>query len=61
MADWAAMHLEGVEEHVDQNGVLKIDEFFKEKLDRYQNEKVKIGITGDSGAGKSSYINAIRG
>ncbi|KAJ7376197.1 Interferon-inducible GTPase 5-like [Desmophyllum pertusum] len=38
-----------------------MDEFFKKKLKSWQDVEVNIGITGDTGAGKSSYINAIRG
>ncbi|KAJ7387310.1 Interferon-inducible GTPase 5-like [Desmophyllum pertusum] len=39
----------------------EVKKFFKKTLDRWQNIEVNIGITGDSGAGKSSFINAIRG
>ncbi|KAJ7360133.1 Interferon-inducible GTPase 5-like [Desmophyllum pertusum] len=60
MCDWELITPEEVKEYVDQNGVSNIDEYFKKKLERWQDIEVNIGITGDSGAGKSSYINAIR-
>ena len=62
--DWeyvTAEDAEEVKEYIVQNGVSNIRELLKEKLDRWQEAEVNIGITGDSGAGKSSYINAIRG
>ncbi|KAL9953050.1 hypothetical protein ACROYT_G040401 [Oculina patagonica] len=62
--DWELLSAEDVEEfkeHVDQNGVSKMEEVLKKKLERWQDVEVNIGITGDSGAGKSSFINAIRG
>ncbi|KAJ7376191.1 Interferon-inducible GTPase 5-like [Desmophyllum pertusum] len=59
--DWTGIKTEEVKEYVEQNGVANIDEFFKKKLKSWQDVEVNIGITGDTGAGKSSYINAIRG
>lgn len=62
--DWELLSAEDVEEfkeHVDQNGVSKMEDVLKKKLERWQDVEVNIGITGDSGAGKSSFINAIRG
>jgi predicted GTPase len=32
----------------------------KEKLERWKEVKINIAILGNSGAGKSSFINAIR-
>ncbi|KAL9953047.1 hypothetical protein ACROYT_G040398 [Oculina patagonica] len=56
-----AEDLEEVKEYIKQNGVSKIKELFKKKLEKWQDVEVNIGITGDTGAGKSSFINAIRG
>ena len=64
MNDWELLSAEDVEEfkeQVDQNGVSKVEELLKKKLERWQDVEVNIGITGVSGAGKSSFINAIRG
>lgn len=58
--DWQQTSSE-VEEYIRQNGVSNIGEFLRVKLNRWQNVEVNIGITGDAGAGKSSFINAIRG
>ncbi|KXJ25246.1 Interferon-inducible GTPase 5 [Exaiptasia diaphana] len=51
---------EEVQEFIDKNGISNIDKFFKEKLEGWQDAEVNIGVTGDSGTGKSSFINAIR-
>ncbi|KAJ7387307.1 hypothetical protein OS493_004290 [Desmophyllum pertusum] len=59
--DFTGINLEEVKEYVDRNGVSNIEEFFKKTLERWQNIEMNIGITGNSGAGKSSFINAIRG
>ena len=52
---------EEIKKYVEQNGVSKIDELLQKKLEEWRDVDVSIGITGDSGAGKSSFINAIRG
>jgi putative ribosome biogenesis GTPase RsgA len=44
-----------------ENGVRDIDKFVNKKLEQYTEVKVQVAITGDSGAGKSAFINAIRG
>lgn len=36
-------------------------ELITKQLERWRETKVNIAITGDSGVGKSRYINAIRG
>ena len=50
-----------IKKYVEQNGVSKIDQLLQKKLEEWRDVDVSIGITGDSGAGKSSFINAIRG
>ena len=59
--DWEIIFADEIKQHVDENGVSNIEEFFKNKLERWQEVEVNIGVTGDSGTGKSSFINSIRG
>ncbi|CAB4036457.1 interferon-inducible GTPase 5-like, partial [Paramuricea clavata] len=47
--------------YINKNGVSGIGEFLKKKLNEWKNVKIRFGITGDSGTGKSTFINAIRG
>ena len=57
--DWQKTSSE-IDEYIEQNGVEKLGEFLRQKMERWRNVEVNIGITGDSEAGKSSFINAIR-
>ena len=57
---WEHIYYEDVQGHVDENGVSNIEEFFKNKLECWRDVEVNIAISGNSGAGKSSFINAIR-
>ena len=45
---------------IDETGVSNIKEFIRKRLKRWREVEVNIAITGDSGSGKSSFINAIR-
>ena len=47
--------------YVKKNGVSGAVEFVHEKLVGCKNAKMQIAVTGNTGAGKSSFINAIRG
>ena len=38
-----------------------ISEFWKEMLDTRKKTEVHLGVIGDPGNGKSSFVNAIRG
>ena len=58
---WANKFRDDIQRYVQQHGVSDIDKFFKEKLESWRHVKVNIAITGDAGAGKSSFINRIRG
>ena len=49
-----------LEKEIDESGVSNIEAFLKERLDRWREVEVNIAITGDSGTGKSSFINSIR-
>ena len=57
---WEHIYYEDVQGYVDENGVSNIEEFFKIKLEGWRDVEVNIAISGSSGAGKSSFINAIR-
>ena len=46
-------------EDVDLYGVSIINDF-KKRLERWQAAEMNFAITGDSGAGKSSFINSLR-
>ena len=59
--EFVVVHHEDVPEYIDKNGLEGIEEFFKAKLERWEDVEINIGVTGDSGVGKSSFINAIRG
>ena len=61
MSDLEEVNAEEIKEYIKRNGVSGIEEFFKMQLERWKEVEVNIGITGCSGAGKSSFINAIRG
>lgn len=59
--DWEFIFADEIRNYVDQHGVDHIEEFIGNKLERWQEVEVNIAVTGDSGTGKSSFINAIRG
>lgn len=57
-----SVHMKNVySEYIKKHGVSGIEERFKAELDDWKNVEIKIGVTGNSGVGKSSLINAIRG
>jgi putative ribosome biogenesis GTPase RsgA len=43
------------------SGVLGIQRAMNEKLNRWKDVEINLAILGNSGVGKSSFINAIRG
>jgi ribosome biogenesis GTPase A len=47
--------------HIRQNGVAGIEEFLKKKIDGSKSVTIRFGIVGNCGAGKSAFINAMRG
>ena len=44
-----------------ENEISGMEEFLKAKLGEWKEVKIQFAIIGDSGAGKSAFINAIRG
>jgi predicted GTPase len=50
-----------IPEYIEEHGVSGIEELFKSKLQQLKDVEINIGVTGDCGVGKSSFINAIRG
>jgi putative ribosome biogenesis GTPase RsgA len=43
------------------SGIVGVQRMMKEKLGQWKEVKVNFAVLGNSGAGKSSFINAIRG
>ncbi len=54
-------HLADARANIQENDVSGNGEFLRKKLDQWKTVKIRFGIIGDSGTGKSSFINAIRG
>jgi len=46
--------------HVEQYGMVSLQTYMEKKLDEWKDVKVRMAITGQSGAGKSSFINKVR-
>ena len=60
-SDITQQYLDEARTYIKQNGVFGIEEFLRKKLEGSKDVKIRFGITGDSGTGKSAFINAIRG
>ena len=58
---WEQEYKKDVEKHVKKHGVQGIEEVLMAKLKGWRDVELRFGITGDSGVGKSSFINAVRG
>ena len=61
MGDKEIPKSEDVKEYIQKNGLREIEKYFKGKLEEWKDVKISIAVTGGSGVGKSSLINAIIG
>ena len=59
-SQWEVIEMEELEKEIEVSGVSNIEEFFRKRLEKWREVEVNIAITGDSGSGKSSFINTIR-
>ena len=61
MPECVIVNGEDTEEYIKKKGLVGIEEFLKGQLEKWKDVEINIGVTGDGGVGKSSFINAIRG
>ena len=59
-SEWEKIEIGELKKEIEESGVSNIEEFFRKRLEKWREVEVNIAITGDSGSGKSSFINAIR-
>ena len=59
-SEWEMIEMTELKKEIEESGVSNIEEFFRKRLEKWREVEVNIAITGDSGSGKSSFINAIR-
>jgi ribosome biogenesis GTPase A len=46
---------------IKKEGIEGAQKLMKEELDEWKNVKISLAVVGYTGAGKSTFINAIRG
>ena len=46
---------------ITKGGITEVMRVMNEKLDKWKEVRINLAILGESGVGKSSFINAIRG
>ena len=61
LGDFKTIDTAEIQSYFEKNGVKGISEFLKQKLNTWKETEVHLGVTGDSGSGKSSFVNTIRG
>ncbi|XP_015768739.1 PREDICTED: interferon-inducible GTPase 1-like [Acropora digitifera] len=59
--EYVKVEMEELQHEINVNGVSNIEAFLRKRLEKWREVDVNIAVTGDPGAGKSSFINAIRG
>ncbi|XP_028404390.1 interferon-inducible GTPase 5-like isoform X1 [Dendronephthya gigantea] len=60
-ADLVDQYMDDTRTYVNENGVTDVENFLKKKLEGSKEVKIRFGITGEAGVGKSAFMNAIRG
>ena len=60
-SEFVTLYDEDISKYIEEHGESGIEKIFKAILEDWKNGEVQIGITGNSGVGKCSFINAIRG
>ena len=58
---WEMINTEELQDYVKLNGVSRVEEYVASRLDDWRNVVVHSAVCGVSEAGKSSFINRIRG
>ena len=58
---WGMLRAEELRDYVERNGVSRVAEYVTSKLDAWKNVVIQFAVCGVSGAGKSTFINRIRG
>ncbi|XP_029182159.2 interferon-inducible GTPase 5-like [Acropora millepora] len=58
--DFVKIEMEELQHEIDVSGVSNIEAFLRKRLERWREVEMNLAITGNSGCGKSSFINAVR-
>ena len=58
--DFVEIEMEELQHEIDVSGVSNIEAFLRKRLERWREVEMNLAITGNSGCGKSSFINAVR-
>ena len=58
---WEMINSEELQDYVRENGVSGLAQYLSSRLDNWRNITMQFAVCGVSGAGKSSFINRIRG
>ena len=58
--DFEKNEMKELQREIDVEGLFITEDFLRKRLKRWREVTVNIAITGNSGSGKSSFINAIR-
>ena len=59
--NWEMINSEELQDYVRENGVSGLAQYLSSRLDNWENITIQFAVCGVSGAGKSSFINCIRG